>query len=49
VSFKNLKLVWRGRSFYSSGTSESELASGADLGALQSLANDDAFAEKLSA
>ncbi|HTB16325.1 MAG TPA: type III-A CRISPR-associated RAMP protein Csm3 [Bryobacteraceae bacterium] len=49
VSFKNLKLTWRGRSFYSSGTSESELASGADLGALQSLANDSAFSEKLSA
>src|ERR1700689_1961602 len=29
VSFKNLKLIWRGRSFYSSGTSEAELASGA--------------------
>jgi CRISPR-associated protein Csm3 len=49
VSFKNLKLTWRGRSFYSSGTSESELATGADLGALQALANDSAFAEKLSA
>jgi CRISPR-associated protein Csm3 len=49
VSFKNLKLTWRGRSFYSSGTSESELASGADLGALQALANEAAFAEKLSA
>src|ERR1700723_3960945 len=48
VSFKNLKLIWRGRSFYSSGTSEAELASGADLGALQALATDAAFAEKLS-
>src|SRR5579864_372050 len=42
VSFKNLKLVWRGRSFYSSGASESELASG-DLGALQALTNDADF------
>ena len=48
VSFKSLKLVWRGRSFYSSGTSESELAAGADLAALQALANDAAFADKLS-
>jgi CRISPR-associated protein Csm3 len=48
VSFKNLKLVWRGRSFYSSGASEAELATGADLGALQALANDSDFAEKLS-
>jgi len=48
VSFKNLKLIWRGRSFYSSGTAESELATGADLGALQALANDSSFAEKLS-
>jgi CRISPR-associated protein Csm3 len=47
VSFKNLKLVWRGRSFYSSGESEAELASG-DLGAIQALTNDSAFAEKLS-
>ncbi len=48
VSFKKLKLVWRGRSFYSSGASEAELAADADLGALQSLANDSAFAEKLA-
>src|ERR1700683_1879585 len=47
VSFKNLKLVWRGRSFYSSGAAGSELAAG-DLGALQALANDPSFAEKLS-
>jgi CRISPR-associated protein Csm3 len=47
VSFKNLKLAWRGRSFYSSGASESELATG-DLGTLQALANDPSFAEKLS-
>src|ERR1700722_16977115 len=48
IRFGNLKLVWRGRSFYSSGTSEDELASGPDLGALQALATDAAFAEKLS-
>jgi CRISPR-associated protein Csm3 len=47
VSFKSLKLAWRGRSFYSSGASETELATG-DLGTLQALANDPSFAEKLS-
>jgi len=47
VSFKNLKLAWRGRSFYSSGAAEAELATG-DLGTLQALANDASFAEKLS-
>ncbi len=47
VSFKNLKMTWRGRSFYSSGAAEGELASDADLGALQALVNDSAFAEKL--
>src|SRR5438309_12115093 len=48
VSFKKLKLLWRGRSFYSSGAAEAELAADADLGTLQALANDTAFAEKLS-
>jgi CRISPR-associated protein Csm3 len=47
VSFKNLKLTWRGRSFYSSGASEAELASG-DLAALQSMANEADFAGKLA-
>src|SRR6202453_3346528 len=31
VSFKNLKLVWRGRSFYSSGAAEAALGTGAGL------------------
>ncbi len=47
VSFKNLKLSWSGRSFYSSGAAEAELATGADLGALQAIAHDSSFAEKL--
>src|SRR5919201_917624 len=34
VRLANLKLVWRGREFYSSGAAEAELASGADLAAI---------------
>src|SRR5215813_1356594 len=48
VRFANLKLSWRGRSFYSSGAAEADLASGADLGAVQSAVNDGSFAEKLA-
>jgi CRISPR-associated protein Csm3 len=48
VRFANLKLVWRNRAFYSSGGAEAELATGADLGAIQSLASNGEFAEKLA-
>jgi CRISPR-associated protein Csm3 len=48
VRFANLALTWRGRSFYSSGSAEAELAKGADLGAVQSMVNDSSFAEKLA-
>jgi len=48
VRFSKLKLVWRGRGFYSSGAAEAELASGADLAAIQALATSADFAEKLS-
>ncbi len=44
VRFANLKLVWRNREFYSAGGAEAELASGADLAALQSAG----IGEKLS-
>src|SRR5271167_3729371 len=47
VRFSNLKLSWRNRAFYSSGSAEAELASGADLSAVQALTGD-GFAEKLS-
>ena len=47
VRFGNLKLVWRNREFYSAGGDEAELASGADLAAVQKLAGD-GFGEKLS-
>ena len=48
VRFANLKLVWRNRAFYSTGGAETELASAADLTAVQALANDGSFGEKLA-
>jgi CRISPR-associated protein Csm3 len=48
VRFANLKLVWRNRTFYSTGGAETELASAADLTAVQALANDASFSEKLA-
>ncbi len=48
VSFSNLRLVWRGRSFYAAGAPEKELLAGADVGALQALLNAPDFAEKLT-
>jgi CRISPR-associated protein Csm3 len=48
IRFANLKVIWRSRAFYSSGGAEAELASGADLAAVQALANDGSFAEKLA-
>jgi CRISPR-associated protein Csm3 len=48
VRFANLKLIWRNRTFYSSGGAETELASAADLTAVQALANDTSFGEKLA-
>src|SRR5256714_2450959 len=47
VRFANLALTWRNRAFYSSGGDEAKLASGADLAAVQALANGDDFAGKL--
>ena len=48
IRFANLKLIWRNRAFYSSGSAETELASAADLTAVQALANDTSFGEKLA-
>jgi len=48
VRFANLKLVWRNRTFYSTGGAETELAAAADLTAVQALANDASFGEKLA-
>ena len=47
VRFANLKLAWRGRSFYSSGAPQQELVAGADLATVQSLVGEAGFAEKL--
>jgi hypothetical protein len=47
VALSNLKLVWRGRSFYASGAAEQELLAGADLAALQGLVTGAEFADKL--
>jgi CRISPR-associated protein Csm3 len=48
VRLANLRLAWRSRAFYATGAAEAELASGADLAALQAVANDAGFAEKLA-
>src|SRR5712671_3804944 len=45
VRFANLTLAWRNRAFYSSGGAEASLATGADLAAVQALANGEDFAE----
>src|ERR1700681_683791 len=47
IRFANLKLTWRGRGFYSSGSEEAELASG-DLGQVQTAVNEPSFSEKLA-
>ena len=48
VKLAGLKLTWRNRAFYSEGAPESQLASGADLAALQAKVREDGVAEKLS-
>jgi CRISPR-associated protein Csm3 len=35
VRFENLKMTWRGKDYYAAGTAEREIATGADLAALQ--------------
>ena len=48
VGIGNLKLVWRGRTFYSAGAPEQELLSSADLAGVQALISASDFAGKLS-
>ena len=48
VAFQNLRLAWRNREFYATGTAEQELAAGADLAALQGVTSGSDFAGKLS-
>jgi CRISPR-associated protein Csm3 len=47
VSFANFRLVWRGRGFYAAGAAETELAADATVAALQALAAEPGFEEKL--
>lgn len=48
VHFAQLRLRWRGRSYYAAGAAEAELLAGADVAGLQSLANSPDFAAQLS-
>jgi len=48
VRFAGLKLTWRNSEFYISGQPEVELLAGANVGALQALAADPSFPEKLA-
>jgi CRISPR-associated protein Csm3 len=48
VALSSLRLTWRGRGFYASGSPEQELLTGSDLSAVQSLVTASDFAEKLA-
>jgi hypothetical protein len=48
VALSSLKLTWRGRGFYASGSPEQELLTGANLAGVQSLVAAPGFAEKLA-
>ena len=48
VALSSLKLTWRGRGFYASGSPEQELLTGSDLAGVQSLVTASDFAEKLA-
>ncbi|HEX4773360.1 MAG TPA: type III-A CRISPR-associated RAMP protein Csm3 [Bryobacteraceae bacterium] len=48
VSFAGLSLAWRGKDYYSKGSEEVSLLSGADIAGLQQLASADDFASKLA-
>src|ERR1700684_2093604 len=48
VALSALKLTWRGRGFYASGSPEQEVLTGFDLAGVQSLVTASDFAEKLA-
>lgn len=48
VKLGGLNLAWRGRTFYSNGAPERDLASGADLAAVHALISEPDFADKLA-
>src|SRR5437588_1224717 len=43
VSFGNLRLAWRSKSYYATGAPEKEISAGATLAAIQSAVNESAF------
>ena len=43
VRFANLQLTWRGRTYYASGAAQKDLATGADLAALQTQVNESGY------
>ncbi|WP_316435071.1 hypothetical protein, partial [Escherichia coli] len=45
VRLANMRLVWRGRSFYAAGEAEQELLAGGELSALQGLVSGDLAAK----
>lgn len=47
IRLANLKMTWRGRSFYAQGGEEQQLAAGPDLASLQSFLNEPGATEKL--
>jgi CRISPR-associated protein Csm3 len=48
VTLSSLKMTWRGRGFYATGSPERELLAGSDLAGVQALVNAPDFAEKLA-
>src|SRR5579884_980009 len=48
VTFRDLRMGWRGRDFYAKGKPEQELGSGADVAGLQAIAGAEDFAGKLA-
>lgn len=43
VRFSDLRLVWRGRSYYAQGAAEKEIAAGATVGAIQGAVNESGY------
>ena len=48
VGFADLRLAWRGRTFYAAGAEEKELVAASDVAGLQAAASDSEFAGKLT-
>jgi CRISPR-associated protein Csm3 len=48
VRFGNLRMIWRGRGFYSNGAAEQELTAGPDLASLQTFLSEPGATDKFS-